>query len=349
MRRRRPGLPGRRFGVAAPRARCDAPPVRARSIPALFVLLLAACGPEHAPSTTFATATLPSSAGSDPTSPTSFTTTPTSGDSSSVGDATTAVDPTSGADPSLPDTITATVTTEVVTSEGPSSDPSSATEFTTVDPNCADAPGQPQDSACTDPSGCGCASGHCFVIPLFNGFCSECLGDADCKGGGCTHPNPVALTGAVCNNGEPGAGCESDAVCADPKHALCGEVLDIPGIITVSTCGACETNAQCPGNAPNCSPAYDLPNFTGVFECVPNKSLADGEGCSLIPDNNDDPIGNQACKSGLCGAADVMGILKLGVCGECISDADCAKFGLDTCSPAQADTNSGVLTPATCA
>lgn len=322
------------------------------ALTALFILSTACSGdqdPGSKTSTTL-TATFPesgtfgegtTSAGSDPTSmttPTTVTTTPT------TGDATTAVDPTTEADPSLPETITATVTTEV-DDTGPVSD----TEFTTDDPNCGDQPpNQPQDSTCSDASGCGCASNKCFIVPFFNGTCGECLGDADCDGGGCTAPNPIQGLGAVCNNGEAGAGCETSAVCADPNHDICAKVLDVPGILTVATCSACADNGDCPANAANCTPVYDIQGFTGVLECVPDGFVPDGQGCSLTPDNNDDPLGDEACASGSCGAADIMGVFQIGVCGECNSDLDCQMLGLDSCDPPQVDINSGDVFPATC-
>jgi len=210
---------------------------------------------------------------------------------------------------------------------------------------CNDPPGQPQDAACTDASGCGCASGSCFVIPILGGWCGECQVDADCQGGGCTIPNPIASVGAVCNKGQPGDGCQSDAVCADPKFSACGTVLKVEGIITVSTCGMCTTNADCPNNAPNCSPAYDVAAFSGMFECVPNASVPNNEGCNLQL-QGDQPVGNQACKSGFCGEANVMGLLKMGVCGECNANADCGPG--ESCNDPLVDLNSNEIVGASC-
>jgi len=319
-------------------------------LPGLTALFLvsSACGSDLDPgteATTTVTATLgesTTSAGGGPTSMTTLTTVTTT---PTTGDATTAVDPTTEADSSLPGTITATVTTHGDDTTGPPSD----TDLTTDGPNCSEAPqNQPQDSVCTDPSGCGCASNRCFLVPMFDGRCSECLGDADCDGGGCTLPSPFQGLGAVCNDGEPGAGCETDAVCADPDHDICVEILDVPGILTVSTCSACADNSDCPANAPNCTPIYDLQGFTGVLECVPDGFVLNGGGCSLTPDNNDEPLGNQACASGFCGAADIMGGFEIGICGACNSNLDCQVMGFSFCTPPVVFIESGDVDWAAC-
>jgi hypothetical protein len=218
-------------------------------------------------------------------------------------------------DPSdtFPGTVS-TVTTDVIsTSIGPDS---FTTGFTTGG-FCNDPPGQPQNASCTDASGCGCESGKCFVVPALGGFCGECLGDDDCPDGGCTVPNPVAGTGALCNLGKAGDGCESDAACNDPTAQDCSPVLQVPGIITVATCGECKTDADCPAQAPHCTPDYDIADFTGQKKCKAPDSVPNNAGCDA------DGTGNQACASGFCGEASVMGLLKLGICGECINDADC--------------------------
>lgn len=207
--------------------------------------------------------------------------------------------------------------------------------------------GQPNDATCADVTGCGCASGKCFVVPILGGFCGECLGDADCSPGGCTPPDPVNGIGSRCNKGEPGAGCESDAVCSDPQHPHCAPVLVVQGILDVSTCSACKTNLDCPPAAHNCTPIYDIPNFTGLLECVADGAIPNGAGCNLSDNGQGQPIGDEACASGLCGTANVMGLLDVGVCGECRSNADCPP-NLPQCSDPQVDLNAGVLIPAQC-
>lgn len=232
-----------------------------------------------------------------------------------------------------------TTDTTLTTSEGTTTTTTAGSSSTTEGGFCQDLPDQPQDAACTDPSGCGCASGACFAVPALGGLCGECLLDADCPGGGCTSPNPVAGKGALCNEGGAGDGCQSDAVCEDPGAPHCTEVLLVPGIIEVSTCGECATDADCTPAEPICTPVYDLLNFTGQFVCKAKGSVPNSEGCSLAPG------GDAACASGRCGEASVVGLLTLGICGECESDAECGgKF----CSTPQADLVSGQLFGAVC-
>ncbi|MBK7826468.1 hypothetical protein [Nannocystis sp.] len=208
--------------------------------------------------------------------------------------------------------------------------------------------GQPNDATCADVTGCGCASGKCFVVPILGGFCGECLNDADCNGGGCTVPNPIAKVGSTCNGGEPGAGCETNDVCTDPANLNCGTLLEVMGIIKVATCGECSTNADCVDPAlPNCTPTYDVEKFTGKYVCAADASVPNAEGCNLADDGNGDPIGNVACMSGFCGDATVMDLLHVGVCGECNSNADCP-VDKPKCNDAQVDLNAAALVAAFC-
>ncbi len=226
----------------------------------------------------------------------------------------------------------------------------SNTSVTTGEPACQDAmEGAPDDTPCTDASGCGCASGKCFVVPILGGWCGECLADVDCRGGGCTVPNPIDGIGATCNMGEAGAGCETNDVCSDPANASCGTLLEVMGIIKVATCGECAVNEDCTAdpNLNNCAPTYDVMNFSGQYVCVADGSTINGEGCNLAPDGEDDPIGNKACKSGFCGEANVMGLLKVGVCGECNSNADCP-MDKPTCSDPIVDLDNAALVAAVC-
>lgn len=227
---------------------------------------------------------------------------------------------------------------EPTTSE--TTDPTTITTTSTTGAPCDDVPAQPLDAPCIDPSGCGCASGRCFVVPALGGLCGECLSDADCPGGGCTAPNPVAGVGARCNDGTPADGCMSDAACKTAIAPHCGVVLEVPGIITVATCGECETSADCGPGEPICTPVYDLPDFTGVLVCKAPGSVANDQGCSLAPD------GAQACASGTCAVSDVMGLFELGICSECDTDEDCAPGQI--CTPALVDLNAGVLIGSVC-
>ncbi|MCB9567256.1 MAG: hypothetical protein H6710_08620 [Myxococcales bacterium] len=202
---------------------------------------------------------------------------------------------------------------------------------------------QPDGSMCTDDA--ECISGHCFNVPLLGGLCGECNSDADCDGGGCTIPNPLMMQGASCNKGEKGAGCETDDVCTDPNAAICGLVLDATPILKVTTCGECETNADCPGDKPNCSPTISVADFSGVLECVPDNTVPNDSACNFAEEGGV-PIGNSACMSGKCGVASVMGIIQIGVCGDCFTDADC-DMG-QTCTDAYLDEGDGSLHGAVC-
>lgn len=272
---------------------------------------------------------------SDPTTPTFPTST----------DATTSTDPTTPTtDPTTPTTITAA--TDLPGTESSATDTLTTATNGDTDPVCPGPGDLPQGAGCTDESGCECASGRCFLVPLLGGLCGECLSDADCPGGGCTPPDPVHSTGAVCNKGEAGAGCMSDAVCNDPTHPQCAVILDIPGIITVATCSACDDDADCPVDAPHCTPIIDLPTFSGVRECRPDASLPNDHSCEFEPDPMGDPLGDAACQSGFCGTADVMGILEVGICGECNVDADCPQG--QTCTDPLVDVENDQLVGALC-
>lgn len=196
--------------------------------------------------------------------------------------------------------------------------------------------GLPNGSACDEDV--ACESGACFVLGPLGGFCSECLGDADCPAGGCTIPDPFAepTVGAVCNEGLWGDGCQSDAACEDPL--VCAVILDVPGIVANSTCGDCTGDADCgPGGL--CNPSYEITTLGGAWSCVAASTVPDGEGCDFAGS------GDETCASGRCGAADLLGVLEIGVCGACESDDDCGMF--EFCSPPVVDFEGG-LTPASC-
>lgn len=182
-----------------------------------------------------------------------------------------------------------------------------------------------------------CISEMCFVVGPLGGICGECLTDADCAettGGGCSIPNPLSTPpeGAACNMGEQGEGCMTDAVCAD--GGVCATILDVPGILTASTCSECLDDAGCTDGA-LCSPSYDVAELSGVKTCVPPGSVPDGEGCDL------ETTGSEACMSGFCQGADVLGVLELGVCSGCAEDTDCAMG--EMCAPPMVDLMMGLI------
>ncbi len=184
-----------------------------------------------------------------------------------------------------------------------------------------------------------CISGFCYYNSALGGICGDCNTDADCEGGGCSLPNPLAQppTGAVCNMGEPGAGCMSDEVCEGDY--TCATILEIPGIFEAATCSECITDADCDGGQ-LCSPSYDVLNISGQRVCVDAGSVANGEGCDHLG------TGDDACTSGLCAVVDIMTLLQLGVCGDCGVDADCT--APEVCLEADIDITTGVVTPPTC-
>lgn len=196
---------------------------------------------------------------------------------------------------------------------------------------------QPNGTMCEENT--ECESGFCFYIAVLGGICGECLVDSDCDMGGCSLPNPLAQppVGAHCNMGEPGAGCMSDEICQDGLQ--CATILEVPDILTASTCSECLTDGDC--TAPQlCSPSYDVLNISGEKVCVDPGSVMNGEGCDFAG------TGDMACMSGICAMTDIMGLLQVGVCGECEADGDC--MAPDVCNPADVDIVTGMVTPPTC-
>jgi hypothetical protein len=332
--------------------------MRVSIFPGVLALSLSTCGPRpmdtgaESESTTGDAGTLGFTQTGDPPTPTTTTTpsptVPSTSDATtfdpSTSTPTTGLETTFGTTTADDTTTTTTDACDLVSATAPST--SATTSPGTTAGMCADPEGQPDDSTCNDPSGCGCETGKCFVIPILGGLCGECLGDEDCAGGGCTVPNPLGGLGSVCNKGEPGAGCQSDAVCQDPAAPLCKLVLSVPGIIDVATCSACRSNADCPDpNMHNCSPEYDLPGFGGQYVCKADGSAQNNTGCAL-DDCQGQPLGDRVCASGFCNAASVQDVLFIGVCSECRSNGDCAP-GL-TCSDPQVDLQSNTLIGSRC-
>jgi hypothetical protein len=209
------------------------------------------------------------------------------------------------------------------------SDSSSSTGLVTGD--------LPNGELCAD--GAECQSGLCFFVPPFGGRCSECLSDADCDGGGCSVPQPLANPpqGAACNDGGLGEGCMSTEVCQ--PDLVCTLILELPGVLTAQTCSECVDDEDCDGDE-LCSPTYDVLATSGAKVCVAPASVPDGQGCDYLGS------GDQACASGACATVDVLTLVVLGVCGQCENDGDCVAPA--TCHAAQLDTNTGDVTPPYC-
>lgn len=205
------------------------------------------------------------------------------------------------------------------------------TESDTGSPN---PPGElPNGAQCLDDE--ECASMECYEAGVLGGICGECDSDEDCPAGGCSPPNPIEMLPSVCNGGAPGDGCESDASCDEPF--VCAEILDVPGVITASACSECLDDEMCDGEL--CNPFIDPLEFTGVKICVPPGTVPFGETCDFVMG------GDFACQSGRCAVADFMGLLQIGVCSQCTSDADC--FG-GTCMPPEIDLPGGGILPGLC-
>jgi hypothetical protein len=183
-------------------------------------------------------------------------------------------------------------------------------------------------ATCT--SAAECSSCNCYQVPFLGGQCGECDADDDCAmttGGGCTPPNPFMSNGSTCNMGEAGGGCESSDVCADGLS--CGTVLDLLGLIQISTCGECASDADCPGQI--CAPVVIVEEFNGQNTCIDADSLAQNSFCNL------EGNGDEACAD-VCSIVDIMGLAQVGACGECNTDDECdlgetcmlGEFVLDT-------------------
>jgi hypothetical protein len=182
-----------------------------------------------------------------------------------------------------------------------------------------------------------CASGFCYLAGILGGICGECIDDDDCVWG-CGPPNPLALppTGSTCDDGSLGAGCQTDDACQ--AVFVCSEIIDVPGVLTLNGCSECATDVDC---AELCSPNYEsaFTEMEGHWECVDAGSVPLGGGCDFAG------TGNDACASGFCGIADIMGLLQLGICSDCVDDGDCA--GMQTCEAPTVDLD-GTVTPGTC-
>ena len=183
---------------------------------------------------------------------------------------------------------------------------------------------QPNGGQCMD--GGECESGFCYQIPMLGGVCSECLTDTDCGTGTCSL-DPMSLY-AVCTDGSIGVMCMSDEGCMG--ELVCAELIDTGGLFNANFCSECNDATPCAGGQV-CSPVYDLGNFQGYLACLDPGTVPNGGGCPLDGFTGDGTV----CASGLCGVANLFGLVPLGVCGECLTDMDC--MGMATCTPPVAD------------
>ncbi len=248
---------------------------------------------------------------------------------------------TSGDSVTGPDSFTGPATdTTPTSSTGPATSTTETTSSGSEDTGDTTDTGDASSSSGSDllPSGSACTSdtecqGLCYINPVLGGICGECTSDSDCEWG-CTAPNPFGnpQTGAVCGMGENGDGCETNAACIGQA---CGEIFAIQGVLEVSTCGECLSDADCTGL---CSPTVDFGAFGGSWNCVGPGTLPDGATCDF------EGSGSAACGSGFCAVASVQGLIEIGVCSECEEDGDCPG---GTCQPPTIDIDEGPA-PGTC-
>lgn len=198
-------------------------------------------------------------------------------------------------------------------------------------------PPQPNGSPCGSPL--DCESGYCEspapgVVPS---ACSECANDDDCKMGTCSFD--PGLLYMVCTDGGIGVMCDSDEGCMDPL--VCTTLIETGGFIDADFCSECR-----PGDVPCadgniCSPVYNLDTLQGYHACLPPGSVEDGGGCPTMG-----PVGDgTVCMSGSCSVALIMGVIPIGVCGECETDMDCMGM-MGTCQPAEV--GMGGIVPSMC-
>ena len=199
--------------------------------------------------------------------------------------------------------------------------------------------GPPNGSVCTSADECG--SGVCSLFPFLGGQCGECKNDSDCSAGGCTKHSPYDTVGSVCNAGAAGDGCELDGD-ACQQGLTCGTVFSLLGLVEVSTCGACESDADClSAQAANCTPIFDTTTFEGQSFCLASNSLSLNDYCDY------EGNGDVHCASNHCVEVDAAQLAEVGACGECDTDADCP--GEETCAPGTYDLmGTGELVGTTC-
>jgi len=218
---------------------------------------------------------------------------------------------------------------ETAGSTGDPTNASGATLTTTSTSTTGDPNGLPNGSECTEDS--ECKTGNCFTIPIpINdfpmGICADCDEDVDCTDAGtgisCTL-NPQVFN-AVCTDGGPASYCQSQAACK--PGLFCDELVDGAMGLLPNTCGECRDDADC-AMGTRCVATVDVATYAGTKKCAAPGSVANDDLCPLTN-------GDAMCASGHCGVLDLAGLLMVGVCGACGSDADC---GGGTCTAPKFD------------
>jgi hypothetical protein len=220
----------------------------------------------------------------------------------------------------------ASSTSATTTTSGSTTDDESSTGGGFINPESGGETGpdgpQPNGAECANND--QCESGFCYMVPMVGGVCSECLTDADCE---FTCSLDAAAGYAACSDGSTGVMCESTDGCAD--GLVCAELLDTGGFFPANFCSECETNAEC-DDGQTCTPTYDFEMIGGYLSCADAMSVPDAQGCPIVDGMGDGTV----CQNGHCGIADVFGVLQIGLCGECTTEADCADG--EECMPAMA-------------
>ena len=184
-----------------------------------------------------------------------------------------------------------------------------------------------------------CKSMNCYSNPLAGGgVCSDCNEDQDCVDAGTGISCSIGMAGfATCEDGSAGDQCMSQAACMDGLFCDALIEIPIPGVIP-DFCGECRTSDDCMGQI--CTPELDVMSFSGSKKCVDKGSVPNDALCPV-----GEPDANDACMSGFCSVATVMQIVMIGLCGECLSDADCMG---GTCVDAMVDPMGGVFSGSKC-
>jgi hypothetical protein len=180
------------------------------------------------------------------------------------------------------------------------------------------------------------------MIGVLGGVCSECDESADCKpepGFGCNAGNPLSMFPAVCSTtGDLGEGCETAEDCAGTLR--CVTIIDVPGIVTASTCSECDPQQDCGGGL-ICAPLYAITDIAGHYRCVEPGTVPNGDGCNPL-------AGGAECVSGQCVSASLMGIPVVNVCSTCDEDADCQAGEICQLPEVVVDGDTLVLVPGAC-
>jgi hypothetical protein len=183
-----------------------------------------------------------------------------------------------------------------------------------------------------------CESGICYQTAL-GSVCSACRDGMMCRDEGdginCTFNG----TFFECSDGSAGEMCDDAESCME--GLFCSTVVDTGGLIPDKFCSECDTSADCT-DPQICNPEFvpDPMAPTGENKCVDPGAIMLDAFC------DHDGDGDIACDSGHCVIADIMGLIMLGVCGECDTEMDCAMG--ETCTPASIDVNTFMVTGSRC-